>query len=247
MHRQPPPLAQVAFTPVSIQFPDNFRSLVLGANGALGSAFVDFLRLKMNCRDLVALSRSRGDFDLEDPHSIEALGQTLAGSGPFHLIIDATGALTLDGIGPEKSLSRLENASMNRLFAVNVMGPALLMRHLSPLMATGDALYAKLSARVGSIADNRTGGWYSYRASKAAMNMILQSASLELQRKNPRLRVVALQPGTVRSKLSEPFQSGVSQLLEPAESVAGMMNAMLRLDLTSGARFIDYAGHEIPW
>ena len=232
---------------MSIQLPENFRSLILGASGALGSAFVDFLRLQMRCHDLVALSRSEGDFDLEDPVSIEAMAQTLVGGAPFHLIIDATGALTLDGTGPEKSLARLEMTTMSRSFAINAVGPALLMRHLSPLLATGDAIYAKLSARVGSIADNQKGGWYSYRASKAAMNMILQSASLELQRKNPRLRVVALQPGTVRSKLSEPFQQGVPKLLEPAESVAGMMNAMLKLEPTSGASFIDYAGNEIPW
>lgn len=220
---------------------------MLGASGALGNAFVEFLRVQLKCHDLVALSRSHGDFDLEDPVSIEALGQTLGGGAPFHLIIDATGALTLDGTGPEKSLSRLEMTTMARSFAVNVMGPALLMRHLSPLLSTGDALYAKLSARVGSIADNHKGGWYSYRASKAAMNMMLQSASLELQRKNPRLRVVALQPGTVRSKLSAPFQVGVPNLLEPAESVEGMMNAMLKLEPRSGAIFLDYAGKEIPW
>ncbi len=232
---------------MSIRLPENFRALVLGASGALGNAFVDFLRIPMQCHDVVALSRSQGDFDLEDPGSIEALGQRLAGGAPFHLIIDATGALTLDGVGPEKSLSRLEMSAMNRAFTVNVMGPALLMRHLSPVLSTGDAIYAKLSARVGSIADNQKGGWYSYRASKAAMNMMLQTAALELQRKNPRLRVVALQPGTVRSKLSAPFQPGVPTMLEPAESVAGMMNAMLHLEPRSGARFIDYAGNEIPW
>lgn len=232
---------------MSVQFPDHFRALVLGASGALGNAFVDVLRGQMQCQDVVALSRSQGDFDLEDARSIEALGQALADGAPFQLIIDATGALTLDGTGPEKSLARLEMTHMNRSFAVNVIGPALLMRHLSPRLSHGDAIYAKLSARVGSIADNKKGGWYSYRASKAAMNMVLQSAALELQRKNPRLRVVALQPGTVRSKLSEPFQPGVPTLLEPAASVAGMMNAMLKLEPTSGAHFIDYAGQEIPW
>ena len=232
---------------MSVQLPENFRSLVLGASGAIGSAFVHYLRVQMNCHDLVALSRSKGDFDLEDAQSIEALGQRLVGCPPFHLVIDATGALTLDSTGPEKTLSKLDSATMTRAFTVNCTGPALLMRHLSPLLATGDAIYAKLSARVGSITDNRKGGWYSYRASKAAMNMILQSASLELQRKNPHLRVVALQPGTVRSKLSEPFRQSVPHLLEPAESVAGMMRSMLELEPRSGAYFIDFAGHKIPW
>ena len=130
---------------------------------------------------------------------------------------------------------------------VNAIGPALLLRHLSPLLAAGDTIYAKLSARVGSIADNQKGGWYGYRSSKAAMNMILQTASIELQRKNARLRVVALQPGTVRSKLSQPFQGGVPVLLEPEDSVQGMMTAMLALQPKTGAYFIDYQGQEIPW
>ncbi|MFN5777112.1 MAG: hypothetical protein ACK45K_12755 [Burkholderiaceae bacterium] len=141
----------------------------------------------MNCRDVVEISRSRGlDFDLENPQSIEALGSQLAEGGLFHLIIDATGALTIDGTGPEKSLAKLESKSLQRSFMVNAIGPALLLRHLSPLLAAGDTIYAKLSARVGSIADNQKGGWFGYRSSKAAMNMILQTASIELQRKNAR-------------------------------------------------------------
>lgn len=231
-----------------IEFPENFRSLVIGAQGALGSAFVTVLRHRMNCRDVVEISRSRGlDFDLENPQSIEALGSQLAEGGLFHLIIDATGALTIDGTGPEKSLAKLESKSLQRSFMVNTIGPALLLRHLSPLLAAGDTIYAKLSARVGSIADNQKGGWYGYRSSKAAMNMILQTASIELQRKNARLRVVALQPGTVRSKLSQPFQGGVPVLLEPEDSVQGMMTAMLALQPKTGAYFIDYQGQEIPW
>ena len=138
-----------------IAFPENFRSLVIGAQGALGSAFVTVLRHRMNCRDVVEISRSRGlDFDLENPQSIEALGSQLAEGGLFHLIIDATGALTIDGTGPEKSLAKLESKSLQRSFMVNAIGPALLLRHLSPLLAAGDTIYAKLSARVGSIADN---------------------------------------------------------------------------------------------
>jgi NAD(P)-dependent dehydrogenase (short-subunit alcohol dehydrogenase family) len=155
--------------------------------------------------------------------------------------------LTIDGVGPEKSLSRVDADALHRSFSINAIGPALLLRHLATSIASGDAIYAKLSARVGSISDNQKGGWYGYRASKAALNMLLQTAAIELQRKNPGLRVVALQPGTVRSQLSEPFQSGVPTLLEPSASVAGMMRAMTELDTKSGAHFIDYQGQEIPW
>ena len=108
-------------------------------------------------------------------------------------------------------------------------------------------MYAKLSARVGSIEDNKKGGWYGYRASKAALNMLLQTAAIELQRKNSNLRVVALQPGTVRSKLSSPHVQALSQLLEPKESVIGMLSALKTLPVKSGAFFVDYKGVEIPW
>ena len=100
---------------------------------------------------------------------------------------------------------------------------------------------------MGSITDNHKGGWYGYRASKAALNMFLQTAALELQRKHPELRVVALQPGTVRSNLSKPFSAGIAKLLEPAESVVGMLAALQGLQARQGAHFVDYQGKEIPW
>lgn len=231
-----------------IQFPQDFKALVIGAGGALGDAFLRYLENETACANVVSVSRSQGqDFDLEDASSIERIAVDLRVKGPFHLVIDATGALTIDGVGPEKSLSRMDAGGLHRSFAINAIGPALLLRHLTPSIASGDAIYAKLSARVGSISDNQKGGWYGYRASKAALNMLLQTAAIELQRKNPNLRVVALQPGTVRSRLSEPFQAGVPTLLEPSESVAGMMHAMMALNPKSGAHFIDYQGREIPW
>lgn len=226
---------------------DGFRALVLGASGALGHAFAHYLRQHDKCLHVLELSRSAGDFDLEIPQSLEALGQRLRAEQPFQVIVDATGALTIDGAGPEKSLAKLEGDALSRAFAVNAIGPALLMRHVCPLLTSGDALYAKLSARVGSIADNRKGGWYGYRASKAALNMFLQTAAIELQRKNPLLRVVALQPGTVRSRLSEPYQTGVPDLLEPAQSVQRMMSALLTLTPQSGAVFLDHEGRRVPW
>ncbi len=233
---------------MSVNFPENFTALVIGAHGALGEAFVAHLKNETACAEVVGVSRCADHgFDLQDPQSIERLGRELSGRAPFHLIVDATGALTIDGVGPEKSLAKLNPEALHRSFAVNAIGPALLLRQLAPLLASGDAIYAKLSARVGSITDNHKGGWYGYRASKAALNMILHTAALELQRRHPRLRVVALQPGTVRSRLSEPFQAGVPNLLEPAASVAGMMAAMMALEPTSGAYFIDYKGEQIPW
>ncbi len=230
-----------------LAFPTDYKALIIGASGAIGEAFVRHLQSDPACAEVISLSRSANHLDLEDPESLKGIGAELASRAPFHLIVDATGALTIDGIGPEKALARLDDKALRRSFAINAIGPALLLKQLAPLLANGDAIYAKLSARVGSISDNKKGGWYGYRASKAALNMLLQTAAIELQRRNPRLRVVALQPGTVRSNLSRPFEAGVPQLLEPGESVAGMMQAMLGLSVKSGAHFIDYQGKEIPW
>jgi len=231
-----------------LEFSNNYHALVIGSSGAIGSAFCDYLKEDSACGRVVGISRLENHtFDLENPESIEHLSETVREYAPFHLIIDATGALTIDGVGPEKALSKLDPQVLHRQFMVNTIGPSLVLKQILPLIASGDSIYAKLSARVGSIADNQKGGWYGYRASKAAFNMVLQTAAIEFQRKNPRLRVVALQPGTVKSRLSEPFQANVQRLLEPAESVAGMMQAMMGLAPKSGAYFIDYQGNHIPW
>ena len=233
---------------MTVSLPTPYKALIIGASGAIGNAFVHHLQDDPACIEVVEIARSiDADFDLEDPDSIQRTSAKLANQGPFHLIIDATGALTIDGNGPEKALARLDGQALQRSFAINAIGPALLLKHLAPLLGNGDAIYAKLSARVGSISDNKKGGWYGYRAAKAALNMLLQTAAIELQRRNPQLRVVALQPGTVRSKLSQPFEAGVPQLLAPEESVTGMMQAMLSLPTKSGAHFIDYRGTDIPW
>lgn len=231
-----------------LEFPDKYHALIVGSSGSIGGAFHDYLQQFSGCGRVIGVSRSlSANFDLEVTASIDDLSDKVRESAPFHLIIDATGALTIDGAGPEKALTRLDPQPLQRQFMVNTIGPSLVLKQLLPLMAAGDAVYAKLSARVGSITDNQTGGWYGYRASKAAFNMVLQTAAIEFQRKNPKLRVVALQPGTVKSKLSAPFQANVRQLLEPAEAVAGMMRAMMNLAPKSGAHFIDYQGNEIPW
>lgn len=225
-----------------------FNALVIGSGGAIGSAFVQALRDDPDCASVREVSRSRGEgFDLADAASIEAQARACAAQGPYGLIIDATGALTIEGQGPEKHLGALDAAHLARAFALNTIGPALVLRHFAPLLAPGRAVYAKLSARVGSITDNHKGGWYGYRASKAAMNMVLQTAAIELQRRNPQLVVAALQPGTVRSRLSAPFAAGVAQLLEPGDSARGLLQALRQLQPQAGAQFVDWRGEAIPW
>jgi NAD(P)-dependent dehydrogenase (short-subunit alcohol dehydrogenase family) len=232
----------------SSSFDNDYRALVIGAGGAIGSAFVGALRQDPHCTHVSMVSRSKGGkFDLLDPDSLVAQAAESATDGPYSMIVDATGVLTIDGVGPEKSLAALQSDILAKAFALNATGPLMVLRHFAPLLMPGPSVYAKLSARVGSITDNHKGGWYGYRASKAALNMMLQTAAIELQRKQPELRVVALQPGTVRSNLSKPFAAGVATLLEPAESAAGMLSALRGLSARSGAHFVDYQGHEIPW
>lgn len=226
----------------------DFRAVVFGATGALGGAFVAALGAMPSCSEVVALSRrSAPPFDLDDEASIRACAAGLAPRGPFHLMIDATGALTIDGVGPEKRLDDLDAARLARAFAVNAIGPALLMKHFVPLLPTRErCIFATLSARVGSIGDNRKGGWYGYRASKAALNMLLRTAAVEACRRRPEAVFAALQPGTVRSRLSAPFVAG-DDALAP-EASAGMLLAVLdAAPARKEALFLDHRGHAIEW
>jgi len=227
---------------------DQYKALVIGSSGAIGSAFVNQLKNDVNCRLVVCLSRTTmPGFSLEDEESINQAANTLAAEAPFQLIIDATGALTIDGNGPEKQLIALNSNYLSRSFQINTIGPALLIKHFLPLMdTTNRAIYAKLSARVGSISDNNKGGWYSYRSSKAALNMILQTAAIESARTRPKLVFSALQPGTVASKLSAKFVSP-EQCLSADISVQGLMKSLDGLMPKNGAYFIDYQGHNIEW
>lgn len=228
-----------------------FRALVIGSSGAIGGAFVSTLREDPSCLEVVAISRETyPGFALESEESMSVIAASLKPRGPFSLIIDATGALTIDGNGPEKHLGSLNEERLMRSFQINAIGPALLLKYFLPLLAPGRSIYAKLSARVGSISDNKKGGWYGYRASKAALNMLLQTAAIELARKNPAAMIAALQPGTVQSSLSMPFVDQGS-LLTPQESVKGLLQALDQLGTATlehkGAFFIDYQGQEIPW
>lgn len=225
-----------------------YRALVVGATGAIGGAFVRAFESDPGCEAVHTLSRqSHPGFDMTDEASMVAVLESLREHAPFDVVIDATGGLTIQGLGPEKSLAAIQPDALRRSFDLNALGPILLLRHLAPLLSKGPAVWGKLSARVGSIADNSKGGWYGYRAAKAALNMYLQTAAIELQRKNPQLRVLALQPGTVRSSLSTPFAASVPHLLEPDESVAGLMQALRAAPVVSGAQFVDWQGQAIPW
>lgn len=222
-----------------------YRALVIGSSGAIGKAWVQALSDDTRCAQVLTASRSQPcPWDLTDEDSVAQLASLI--DGPLHLVVDATGALTIDGGGPEKSLNALQLQALTRSFQINAAGPALLLRHLAPRLAKGErALWVKLSARVGSIEDNHKGGWYGYRAAKAALNQLLQTAAIELARSRPLAVVAAVQPGTVQSPLSRPFVG--DEAMSPALAVAGLMQAVDALPATGRAAFVDYRGHPIPW
>jgi NAD(P)-dependent dehydrogenase (short-subunit alcohol dehydrogenase family) len=162
------------------------------------------------------------------------------------LVLDATGALTLNGRGPEKRLDELDAAHLLSALHLNAVGPSLLLKHFAPLLASGErVIWGKLSARVGSIEDNRKGGWYGYRAAKAALNMLLQTAAIEIARRRPLAVVAALQPGTVQSALSQPFVG--QDALHPNESAQRLLATLDGLQPTGRAQFVDHQGQHIPW
>ncbi|MFP5454392.1 SDR family NAD(P)-dependent oxidoreductase [Rhizorhabdus sp.] len=189
-------------------------------------------------------------FDLTDEASIEAAMGAI--EQPIGLAIVATGLLHDPdrGLSPEKSWRVIDGAAMARLFEVNTIGPALVAKHVIPrLPRQGRAVFAALSARVGSIGDNRLGGWHSYRASKAALNMLLANFAIELGRTHPDAIVAGLHPGTVDTGLSEPFQRGVipEKLFTPEKSAGYLLSVLDGLKPAQSGRIFAWDGQPIPW
>jgi NAD(P)-dependent dehydrogenase (short-subunit alcohol dehydrogenase family) len=227
--------------------PEGYRALVIGASGAIGHALLAQLQTDPRCAAVVGISRqSSPGLDLLDEASIQACAQALAAQGPFHLVLDATGALTLHARGPEKRLDELDAPHLLASLHLNAVGPGLLLKHFGPLLGSGQrVIWGKLSARVGSIEDNRKGGWYGYRASKAALNMLLQTAAIEIARRRPLAVVAALQPGTVQSALSQPFVG--QQALAPSLAAQRLLAVLDHLPAQGRAHFVDHQGQPIPW
>lgn len=213
--------------------------VVIGASGAIGRAFVQALSARDEVGNLFALSRSGApvssqkvisrSINYEDENDLVAAADFVASYGPVQKVIVATGILHDAEMTPEKSLRDLNVAQFQKTFAVNTVLPALAAKHFLPLLDRNKrSIFAALSARVGSISDNHLGGWYAYRASKAALNMIIRNAAIEMARKSSEMVVVGLHPGTVDSALSQPFQRNVKpgKLFEPSYAVDQMMSVM---------------------
>lgn len=223
------------------------KALVIGSGGAIGSAFVELLRADPGIVEVIALGRRSDppvDYDREE--TVVAAAQALRAQAPFQAVIVATGVLHTEAAQPEKRLADLQLAAMQEVFRLNTFGPALVLRHFAPLLDRQRSVMALLSARVGSIEDNRLGGWYSYRASKAALNMLVKTASIELRRTHPGAVVVALHPGTVRSALSRPFR-GDEIGREAAQAAAQMWQVLQSLQPGDSGGFAAYDGQRLPW
>jgi len=194
-------------------FPDACNVAVIGAYGGIGQALVKQLQGHPQIDQIYCFSRRSPDtitMDICDEQSIKDAVSSI--NGPLHLIILATGLLHDENIMPEKSIRDLNADNMRKLLDVNTIGPALVAKHFIPLLPREEkSVFAALSARVGSISDNRLGGWHSYRVSKAGLNMIIKNTAIETARKCKEAAVIGLHPGTVDTGLSLPFQSHVKE------------------------------------
>jgi len=236
------------------------RVVVMGATGGIGRAFIDLLSQRTSVEHIYAMARSDTEYsepgvaaltaDYSVPESLESAAQAVAADGPIDLVIVATGLLhAIDGLGPEKSLRDLDADKLARAYLVNTIGPALMAKHFLPLLNRDKkAVFAALSARVGSISDNRVGGWYGYRAAKAGLNQILKTASIEHARRWPQSIIVGLHPGTVDTNLSKPFQRNVvsNKLFTPDFSAGRMLSVVDTLSLSDSGKVFDWAGKEVP-
>ena len=236
------------------------RALVIGAGG-LGRALSD--RLSRLCPDLdVTLCSRRLEpregwcVDLESEESLLSLQTRLqADSLPLRLVVNATGLLhgpSSSGalVMPEKRLQQVTPEALQASFSINAMAPLLLARAVEPCLDRQSPFhFASLSARVGSIGDNRSGGWYAYRAAKAAQNMMLRSLSIEWARRYPRATVLMLHPGTTDTPLSKPFQAFVppDALFTPERAAAYLLNVLLQQGPDQSGSFLAWDGQPIPW
>jgi NAD(P)-dependent dehydrogenase (short-subunit alcohol dehydrogenase family) len=222
---------------------------VIGFEGGIGSALVRELEASERFSRVIGLGRrSDPPLDLLDEASVSAaLGQA-ASAGELRLVLHAAGVLHGPGLTPEKSLSRIDPEAMALAFAVNATGPALVMKHLAPLLPRrGRCVFAALSARVGSIGDNRLGGWYAYRASKAALNQLVHTAAIELARRNPEALCVALHPGTVATGLSAPIVGEDARAQSPETAARKLLAVLDALPASATGGFFDADGRTVPW
>jgi len=219
------------------------KALIIGASGGIGRAVAEALVARGVA--VTELSRSADGLDVTDETSVEAaLGRL---EGPFDLILVATGALEIDGARPEKALKQVTPEAMMDQFALNCIGPSVVLKHaLSRLPRDGRCVFAALSARVGSIGDNGFGGWYSYRTAKAALNQMIHTGAIELRRSHRAAICVALHPGTVQTPFTEKYL-GRHPSVPPEEAAQNLLSVIDGLTAEDSGQFFDWQGARVPW
>lgn len=231
-------------------------TLIIGASGAIGAAFVSEYRKRTPAAKIFATSRNATPtpdadqvlrLDYDHPETFSQVAQQLGDVEDLDTIIVASGQLHNRDHKPEKALKQVDADWMIENFRTNAVGPTLALKHFLPLQPkTGVTRFGILSARVGSISDNNIGGWHSYRASKAALNMIIKTASIEHRRRNPEGVIVGLHPGTVESDLSQPFQRGVPNLFSPQRAAQQLIDVLHCVLPDQSGRVLAYDGSLIP-
>lgn len=234
------------------------RCAVFGASGGVGRALAQALAARDDVAEVHVGARRAGDapqgpkfrpfaFDLTDAASVTAACAAIG--APLDVVLVATGRLTrADGTGPEKAFRAVSAEGLAELFAINAIGPALIAQGALPLLPRDRrCVFAALSARVGSIGDNRLGGWHAYRASKAALNMLVRNLAIELARTHPQALAVTLHPGTVDTRLSAPFRKGVDPetLFTPERSAAALLTVLDRLTPADSGKLFAWDGAEV--
>jgi len=239
------------------------RALVIGSQGGIGRAILSYLLNDQSFHEVHSVSRSSQSpdharclhyvVDSLDEQAVADISKQFEVLGRFSLIICCIGQLHGEGLSacaPEKRLESIQSDNLKRYFEVNTLAPLNWIKQLPKLMLKTEPTHAVFfSARVGSITDNQLGGWYGYRATKAALNMLLKTAQIELQRRLPKLSLVSYHPGTVDTALSDPFQQNVAQgkLFSPEFTVQQLMAHLPDLQAASAPHFIDWQGKRIPW
>ncbi|XXK31486.1 SDR family NAD(P)-dependent oxidoreductase [Rhodobacteraceae bacterium nBUS_24] len=218
--------------------------LLIGHSGGIGSALRSALWDRGT--SVTALSRSTDGLDITSEDSVIDACAALEPQS-FDAVIIASGALDINGAQPEKSLSQLTPEAMIDQFKVNTIGPALVLKHTRRVLVKDRrSLVVALSARVGSIGDNRLGGWYSYRSAKAALNQIIRSSAIELARTHPQAVCIALHPGTVRTNFTRKYL-GRHPAVDPQEAAANLLQVLGGLTAGDSGQFFDWSGKNIPW
>ena len=223
--------------------------VIIGGTGAIGNAIAIEIG-KLGFKEILKIgTKTNPSIDFNDESTIIKTAEFIKKKNkPISILFDATGILHHENSMPEKTLKSIDIDFAKKNFLINSIGPALLIKHFAVLLdSENKSVFATLSAKVGSISDNGYGGWYSYRASKAALNQLIKTASIEMKVKNKKAVFLALHPGTVKSDLSQPFQKANLKIQEPEESAKHLVKILDSVDQSQTGKFFNWDGSELPW